>query len=372
MSAILVKSFVGQAERYFKKELTNERETYFSEKGVAIGQWTGKGAKILGLKGNIKEEDFSRMSRGINPATSERFRRMTFGRTRNVDGELKQVKEIAGWDLVISAPKSVSIAALIGGDERVRAAHLESVTDALERAEQQAQANLGGGKKEQTGNLIVARFSHDSARPGRDGFVAPQLHDHCFIMNATILPDGTLKPLEPLELYKAQSYIRTVYYTGLADRLQKMGYEIEIDTETGAPEITEISKEYRRACSPRRADILELAKKAGRNFRQLGLVSRREKVFDKNLIREQHEGTDGFFDYQAVRAVENARNAKPQNNKADMAKEAVTFALSKLSTRESVFNPRVVLLEANKRGIGQTSVAAIEAEIEFCFFPANG
>ncbi len=279
MSAILVKSCVGQAERYFEKELTNERETYYSEKGVAVGQWMGRGAEILGLKGNIKKEDFSRISRGIDPTTGERFRRMTFGRTREVNGEITLVKEIAGWDLVISAPKSVSQAALIGGDERVRGAHLDSVTDAMERAEQQAQANLGGGKKEQTGNLIVARFKHDSARPGRDGFVAPQLHDHCFIMNATFMPDGSLRPLEPLELYKAQSYIRTVYYTGLADRLQKLGYEIEIDVETGAPEITGISKEYRQACSPRRTEILELAKKAGRNFRQLGLVNRREKVF---------------------------------------------------------------------------------------------
>lgn len=46
------------------------------------------------------------------------------------------------------------------------------------------------------------------------------------------------------------------------------------------------------------------------------------------------------------------------------AKEAVTFALAKLSERESVFEPRRILLEANKRGIGKTNVAAIEAELE--------
>ena len=364
MSAILVKSFVGQAEAYFEKELTNERENYYSEKGTNVGQWTGKGAEALGLKGDIKKEDFSRISRGIDPTTGERFRRMTFGRTREINGEIKQVKEIAGWDMVISAPKSVSIAGLIGNDERVRLAHEESVTDALDRAEQQAQSNNGGGKKEQTNNLIVGRFSHDSARPSKDGFVAPQLHDHLFIMNATLRDDGTLKPLESLELHKAQSYIRSVYYTGLADRLQKIGYAIEIDKETGAPEITEISKEYRAACSPRRAEILELAKKAGKNFRQLGLVNRREKIFDKDLIQEQHRGIDGLFDYQAQRAVETARATPTPAGKPDIAKEAVTFALTKLSERESVFNPRVVLLEANKRGIGQTSVAAIEAELE--------
>ena len=364
MSAILVKSFVGQAEAYFEKELTNERETYYSEKGTKAGQWTGKGAEALGLEGDIRKEDFSRISRGINPMTGERFRRMTLGRTREVNGEIKQVKEIAGWDMVISAPKSVSIAGLIGQDERVRQAHRESVTDALERAERQAQSNNGGGKKEQTSNLIVGRFQHDSARPSRNGFVAPQLHDHCFIMNATLRADGILKPLESLELHRAQSYIKSVYYTGLASRLQNLGYAIEIDRETGAPEIAGISKEYRQACSPRRAEILELAEKAGRNFRQLGLVNRREKIFDKDLIQEQHRGIDGLFDYQAQRVVETARITPPPTGKPDLAKEAVTFALTKLSERESVFNPRVVLLEANKRGIGQTNVAAIEAELE--------
>lgn len=363
MSAILVKSFVGQAERYNKKELTHKRETYYSDESARFGQWTGKGAKTLGLRGNTSFEDFSRISRGIDPRTGERFRRMTLGKTRETNGELKRVKEIAGWDMVISAPKSVSIAALIGGDERVRAAHNDAVTDALERAERQAQANLGGGKKEQTGNLIVARFKHDSARPSKDGFVAPQLHDHCFIMNATLRADGTLKPLEGLELHRAQSYIRSVYYTGLADRLQKLGYAIEIDRKTGAPEITGISKEYRAACSPRRAQILELAKEAGKNFRQLGLVSRREKVFDRDLIQEQHEAIDGLFDYQAQRVVQKARKTAP-TIKPDAAKESVAFALAKLSKRESVFNPRVVLLEANKHGVGRTSVAAIEAELE--------
>lgn len=363
MSAILVKSFVGQAEAYFEKELTHERETYYSEKSTGTGQWAGKGAEALGLKGEIKKEDFSRISRGINPATGKRFRRMTLGRTREVNGEIKRVKEIAGWDMVISAPKSVSIVALIGQDDHVRRAHEESVTDALERAERQAQSNNGGGKKEQTSNLIVGRFQHDSARPSKDGFVAPQLHDHCFIMNATWRADGALKPLESLELHRAQSYVRSVYYTGLADRLQKLGYAIEVDRETGAPEIVGISKEYRAACSPRRAEILELAGKAGRNFRQLGLVNRREKIFDKNLIQEQHRSIDGLFNSQAKRVVETARITAPTRS-PDIAKEAVTFALAKLSERESVFNPRVALLEANKRGIGQTSVAAIEAELE--------
>jgi len=365
MSAILVKSFVGQAEAYFEKELTNERENYYTEEGTRIGHWTGKGAEALGLTGEIQKEDFSRLSRGVNPNTGERFRRMTLGRTREINGEIKQVKEIAGWDMVISAPKSVSIAALVGQDENIRTAHIEAVSDALQRAELQAQSNNGGGKKEQTNNLVIARFQHDSARPSvKSGFVAPQLHDHCFIMNATQRSDGAWKPLESLELHRAQNYVKSVYYTGLADRLQKLGYSIEIDKETGAPEIKGISKEYREACSPRRMEILELADKAGKHFRQLGLVNRREKIYDKSLIQQQHKNIDKIFDSQATRLVQATRENPTISEKPNLAKEAVTFALAKLSEREAVFNPRNVLHEANKRAIGSTSVSAIEAELE--------
>lgn len=375
MSAILVKSFVGQAERYFEKELTNERENYYTEKGVKLGQWTGRGAELLGLTGEIDKQDFSRLSRGINPQENKRFRRMTLGRTREINGELKQVKEIAGWDMVMSAPKSVSIVALVGEDDRVRTAHIEAVTDALDRAEQQAQSNNGGGKREQTNNLIIARFQHDSARPSsKSGFVAPQLHDHCYIMNATFRSDGVLKPLESLELHRAQNYLKNTYYTGLADRLQKLGYELEIDKETGAPEIKGISKEFREACSPRRTEILELADKAGKNFRQLGLVNRREKIFDKSVIKDQHKEIDKSFDNQASRLVkevkENHKNFENQPSKinsdqeAKHSKEAVTFSLAKLSEREAVLNPRDVLNEAYKRALGNTSVAAVEKEFE--------
>lgn len=41
--------------------------------------------------------------------------------------ELTSVEHRAGWDATFSAPKSVSLTALVGGDERVREAHRESV-----------------------------------------------------------------------------------------------------------------------------------------------------------------------------------------------------------------------------------------------------
>ena len=96
----------------------------------------------------------------------------------------------AGWDATFSAPKSVSITALVGGDERLREAHRESVRVALNELEPYVQARLGGNRLPQTtGNAVAALFEHDSARPV-NGYAAPQLHTHAVIFNLTETADG--------------------------------------------------------------------------------------------------------------------------------------------------------------------------------------
>ena len=52
----------------------------------------------------------------------------------------------AGWDGMFSAPKSVSLTALVGGDDRVREAHRASVAVALSETEQYTQARMGGNR----------------------------------------------------------------------------------------------------------------------------------------------------------------------------------------------------------------------------------
>src|SRR5437867_12118656 len=82
----------------------------------------------------------------------------------------------AGWDATFSAPKSVSLTALVGGDEHVREAHRASVGVALDEVERYVEARIGGNlPAETTGKWVAAKFEHDSARPV-DGYAAPQLH----------------------------------------------------------------------------------------------------------------------------------------------------------------------------------------------------
>ncbi len=89
-------------------------------------------------------------------------------------------------------PHPISFAdALVGGDDRVRAAHRKAVGVALNELERYTQARMGGNRPaEATGEFIVAKFEHDTARPV-DGYAAPQLHTHAVIFNVTERADGT-------------------------------------------------------------------------------------------------------------------------------------------------------------------------------------
>jgi conjugative relaxase-like TrwC/TraI family protein len=102
----------------------------------------------------------------------------------------------AGWDATFSAPKSVSLTALVGGDDRVRVA--------LDEMEKYVQARMGGNTPAQiTGEWVVAKFEHDSSRPV-NGYAAPQLHTHAVVFNLIETSDGNIRALQPQELYRTQ------------------------------------------------------------------------------------------------------------------------------------------------------------------------
>jgi conjugative relaxase-like TrwC/TraI family protein len=175
---------------------------------------------------------------------------------------VKSVGHRAGWDATFSAPKSVSLTALVGGDERVRFAHREAVTVALSELEHYTQARIGGNHPpETTGKFAAAKFEHDTARPV-NGYAAPQLHTHAVIFNMTERTDGTARALQPQSLFASQQYATAVYQSELMYRLRNLGYEIE-PGKSGAPEIKGYSQEYLDASSPRSQQIREYMERNG-------------------------------------------------------------------------------------------------------------
>jgi conjugative relaxase-like TrwC/TraI family protein len=177
----------GQARTYHAREFKSEQANYWSKDQQGHSEWQGKLAQQWGLEGAVGAEHFARLTEGQHPTTEAQLVRHQPAKTyENEFGrEVTSVEHRAGWDATFSAPKSVSLTALVGGDDRVREAHRDSVRVALGESERYTQARIGNIQApELTGKFAAATFEHDTARPV-DGYAAPQLHTHAVVFNVT-------------------------------------------------------------------------------------------------------------------------------------------------------------------------------------------
>jgi conjugative relaxase-like TrwC/TraI family protein len=366
----------GQAQTYHREEFENARENCYSEAGRIRGEWNGKLAEEWGLRGEVHELHFQRLSEGQHPLTGEQLvRHQTAREYTNDQGELvKTMEHRAGWDATFSAPKSVSLTALVGGDERVRAAHRESVRVALDEMERYVQARIGGNHPaETTGKWIAASFEHDTARPVY-GYAAPQLHTHIFFFNLTETQSGDIRPLQPRELYRTQQYATAIYRSELAHRLQELGYEIERG-KSGQPEIEGYTQEYLEASSPRRQQIKEHLEQQGlfgAGAAQIAAHQTREKKFahvTHEEMRAKHQEMGETFGNQPKRIVVGAKERAHRlehdpDTSQQMAQTAMTFSRDRNLEREAVADERSVLKDALKRSMGEATFAELQTEFE--------
>ena len=187
-----LKAAVSQSAHLIQQELHRGSRTI----GAATNRVTANGKANLPvsgiLLGPVEAEQFARLSEGQHPHTEAQLVRHQVSRTYEGGGgkEVTTAEHRAGWDATFSAPKSVSLTALVGGDDRVRQVHRESVRAALAELERYTQARIGNvHAPETTGKFVVATFEHDTARPV-DGYAAPQLHTHAVIFNVTERDNG--------------------------------------------------------------------------------------------------------------------------------------------------------------------------------------
>lgn len=184
----------GKVQSYYRAEYASASNSYFSQGGELQGEWHGRLGSVLGLNGTVSAEAFDRLAEGIDPRTGEQLiaHRDTI---KTKTGE--ELGHRAGWDLTFNAPKTVSLTALVGGDERVRRAHKSAVRTALDETEKYVQARMGGiNIPETTGKWIAGTFEHDTARPV-DGYPAPHLHTHVIVFNLTEDAAGQARSLQP-------------------------------------------------------------------------------------------------------------------------------------------------------------------------------
>jgi conjugative relaxase-like TrwC/TraI family protein len=364
----------GQAQTYHQKEFTAKEQNYWSQRGVIAGEWQGRLAAQFGLAGMVSGDDFAKLSQGQHPQTGEQLvRQRASYEYQDADGKtIKTMEHRAGWDATFSAPKSVSLTALVGGDERVRVAHRESVSVALDQLEHYAQARIGGNHApETTGRFIAAKFEHDTARPV-DGYVAPQLHTHAVVFNVTERDNGQPRAIQPQSLFASQQFATAIYQSELTYRLRQLGYEITTG-RSGAPEIKGYTQEYLDASSPRSQQIREYLERTGRSGKEAAEIAAhstrdRKEIHSPGEVMAAHRRLAADFGNQADAVVRAARERsqhqeKPVNS-LDRVRESLTFSRDKNFEREAVVDERALIRDGLRRGMGEITHIQVRANLD--------
>jgi conjugative relaxase-like TrwC/TraI family protein len=350
-----------QAERYYEEEY-RQGDYYLGENEPEVrGEWFGAGAERLGLSGATEREAFLKLLDGQSPE-GERLVKHSRGAGR--------MAHRAGWDATFSAPKSVSIAALVGGDERLRAAHEAAVRTALREVERETRVKWGATRTEtrRTETMTAALFTHEENRN-----LEPQLHTHAVIFNMTYdaaaRGGGGWRGLESRGMYREQEHATATYRAELAARMTELGYGIEID-ELGAPQIAGIGKEIRDGFSTRRREVVEAIAKAKAKAAAAGreLTRRAEAQIGENAarstrgakrrdvnpaeLREDWRRQSAGLGLDAAEFVESAKQVRtretPETVKREAAREATERSLRELTERESAATAKEVETRALK------------------------
>ncbi len=364
----------GQAQTYHEKEFTAKEQNYWSQRGVIAGEWQGRLAEQFGLAGTVSAEDFAKLSQGQHPQTGEQIvRQRASYEYQDADGKtIKTMEHRAGWDATFSAPKSVSLTALVGGDQRVREAHRDSVRVALDQLEHYTQARIGGNHPpETTGKFIAAKFEHDTARPV-DGYVAPQLHTHAVVFNITERDNGQPRAIQPQSLFASQQFATAVYQSELTYKLRQLGYEITTG-RSGAPEIKGYTQEYLDASSPRSQQIREYLERTGRSGKEAAEIAAhstrdRKEIHSPGEVMAAHRRLAADFGHQAEAVVRAARERSQHREKPvnsfERVRESLTFSRDKNFEREAVVDERALIRDGLRRGMGEITHAQVRANLE--------
>jgi conjugative relaxase-like TrwC/TraI family protein len=316
-------SLVDAQERYY-----GEAEMFSEVDKIALAVW-GKTQSEEKREGYIEREDFKIVFKGTLPESNQRIRK----EKPNIND-----KERLAYDVVLSAPKSVSMALHLEGDLRVFDAHMEAVQETLELIEKElamARIQVNGQRQVvKTGNLIAALLPHHTSRSGD-----MQLHAHTLIMNGTKCPDGEWRALWKEPLAQAE-WLGGFYRQKLAEKMQELGYRI-YNTEHGF-ELSGYSPDDLKLFSKRNTEIVKAVEAEGlsvnaQNKKDKVLTTRKAKSKGgKSLEDKQEEWREEGYSHQ-VGSLERSHPIKIQPSQ-EAATESVNSAIRHLDERSVSFN----------------------------------
>ena len=352
-----------ERDDYYAKDSPHHRESSI---------WRGRGAEDLGLTGPVDPDTLRSVLEGVVPAGS--------GRRLGRPGKDGSFHHRPGRDLTLSAPKSVSLLAYLGGDGRAMWAHEVAVKRTLDWVERNAaetrMSEPGTGRMVRVGDQksVIATFRHDTSRN-----MDPLLHTHAVIANMVRGADGKWRTMSNEKLYANKMLIGAIYRTELARGLEGFGYRVEKTHADGRFEIEGVSREVIEAFSSRRAEIERAMEERGlgetagnqRTAQRVTLMTRdpkREAEKSTLMAAWEKQARELGFDAAVIKAqaMERSDLSRDSGRSAavvEPAREAVEWAVAHLAEREAVFDRAALLAGALAWRPGAVSMAGAEREV---------
>lgn len=339
MSIAQVRS-AGSAGNYY-----TDKDNYYVL-GSMGERWAGKGAEQLGLQGSVDKDVFTRLLEGRLPDGADL--------SRMQDGSNKHRP---GYDLTFSAPKSVSMMAMLGGDKRLIDAHNQAVDFAVRQVEALASTRVmtdGQSETVLTGNLVMALFNHDTSRDQE-----PQLHTHAVVANVT-QHNGEWKTLSSDKVGKT-GFIENVYANQIAfgrlyreklkEQVEALGYETEVVGKHGMWEMPGVPVEaFSGRSQAIREAVGEDASLKSRDVAALDTRKSKQHVDPEIRMAEWMQTLkETGFDIRAYRDAADQRTEirtqapGPASQDGPDVQQAVTQAIAGLSERKVQFTYTDVL-----------------------------
>jgi conjugative relaxase-like TrwC/TraI family protein len=332
---------------------------YLSESQELIGRWGGKAARKLGLSGTVDKQSFDRLCDNLHPQSGER---LTLRNRSN---------RSIGYDFNFHAPKGVTLALMLGGDERILDAFRESVDQTMQDIEKDAKTRIRKRyqyDERETGNMIWGEFIHSTSRPAKgESEPSPHLHAHCFTFNCTFDDkEQAWKAIQFRDLKRDAGYYEACFHSRLSLKMRKLGYEIERHGRDW--DIEGFDKSTLDKFSARTKEIEELATELGIDDDhakdQLGAKSRAKK--DKLLSASQlnQRWLDRLSADEKQKLNDVGQPSNPFEYDTLKAREAMTFAREHAFERDSVVATRTLLTHALRKGLGGADIQDVHEQLD--------
>ena len=261
------KASAGHASHYYTADNPGQ--------STLDSEWLGKAAEALELSGSVNPESFKQVISGIAPNGEALYQR-------------RLVSRADGYDLTLSAPKSVSLLAVWKGDAVVRDAHRCAVRETFKQIEQEAQTRMMVDKKVrfiQTGNLAAAAFEHTLSRDND-----PQLHTHVVIANVTRYRKKWCSFYARRVFTQIKKW-GAFYRKKLSQLLVKAGYKLRA-VGKGFWEVASVPPAVIEAFSKRRETIIKMVgESASSAQKQYACLSSRSSKESNSIVKLRKQWT---------------------------------------------------------------------------------